>query len=74
MKVKNKNTSKYLTKDGYSYLTKRTLVSKAQSAGRKAARTAMELMGYVVTVQEGWVVKLYEDGNIERIQELEPVG
>jgi hypothetical protein len=71
MKAKVKNSSKQTTSDGYAYLTKRILVSKAQQAGRVAARKAMDVMGYVVTVKEGWVVKLYADGTIEKLEELE---
>ncbi|CAG5067859.1 hypothetical protein DYBT9623_00586 [Dyadobacter sp. CECT 9623] len=53
------------------YLTKRMLISKVQQAGRVAAKEAMEVMGYVVTVRDGWVVKQHADGSIERIKELE---
>jgi len=59
------------TSDGFAYLTKRVIVSKAKSAGRVAAKNAMELMGYVVTVKEGWVVKEHQDGRIERIEKLQ---
>ncbi|RQP18239.1 MAG: hypothetical protein EAS52_06105 [Parapedobacter sp.] len=61
---------KYTTADGYSYMTKRIVISKAQAAGKKAARAAMDTMGYVVTVQDGWVVRKNEDGSIERIKRL----
>ncbi|HWK57216.1 MAG TPA: hypothetical protein VNQ80_07765 [Parapedobacter sp.] len=61
---------KYTTADGYSYMTKRMVVSKAQAAGKKAAKAAMDTMGYVVTVQDGWVVRKNEDGSIERIKQL----
>ncbi|WP_138475597.1 hypothetical protein [Dyadobacter bucti] len=64
MKEKTKNSSGHTTRDGYAYLTKRLLVSKAQQAGKAAAKEAMELMGYVVTVKDGWVVKLYPDNTI----------
>ena len=61
---------KYTTADGYSYMTKRIVISKAQAAGKKAARAAMDTMGYVVTVQDGWVVRKNGDGSIERIKRL----
>lgn len=73
MREMNKKVDKYTTKDGYYYLTKRIVISKAQSAGRAAAKNAMSVMGYVVTVKDGWVVKMYKDGQIERIQRLEDV-
>jgi len=46
------------------------LVSKAKSAGTAAAQDAMELMGFVVTVKDGWVVKQYADGKTEQLQEI----
>lgn len=61
---------KYATSDGYSYLTKRTVVSKAKAAGKKAAKAAMETMGYVVTIKDGWVVRKFEDGKIEQIERI----
>lgn len=61
---------KYATSDGYSYLTKRTVVSKAKAAGKKAAKAAMEAMGYVVTIKDGWVVRKFEDGKIEQIERI----
>ena len=63
---KNKNT----TSDGYAYLTKRTLVSKAQTAGKIAEDKAMDTMGYIVVVIENAVVKKYADGHIEHISQV----
>lgn len=59
------------TKDGFAYLTKRLLVGNAQSAGKVAARNAMEIMGYVVTVRDGWVVRAHSDGRIEQLEKLQ---
>lgn len=41
------------------YLTKRILASVARRAAKKAASDAMERMGFVITVEKGWVVKKY---------------
>lgn len=71
MGAKGKKASNQTTQDGYAYLTKRTLLSKARSAGKVAAKSAMETMGYVVTVKDNWVVKHHEDGRIEKMRELE---
>lgn len=49
-------STKYATSGGHSYFTKRILVSKARSAGRKAASNAMDVMGFVVT---NWFRKYY---------------
>jgi|EndMetStandDraft_4_1072995.scaffolds.fasta_scaffold02063_3 hypothetical protein len=70
MKTTLKKESRHTTEDGYAYLTKRTLVAKAKSAGRLAAKNAMEIMGYVVTVKDGWVVEQHEDGHIVKLSEI----
>ncbi len=67
MKGVVKKKSKYNTIDGHAYLTKRTIVAKAKTAGKKASAAAMLTMGFVITVEKGWVIKKYADGHIERI-------
>jgi hypothetical protein len=54
-----------------AYLTKRILISAARSGIRKAAKETMEIMGFVVIVKDGWVVKKYRDGTIEKLERLE---
>ena len=71
MKTAVKKKSSHATKDGYTYLTKRTVVSKAKTAGRHAARKAMVTMGFVITTYRGWVVKKYANGLIERISKIQ---
>jgi hypothetical protein len=56
---------KYATADGFAYLTKRTLVAKAQSAGKQAADNAMEEMGFVVVAEGNNIVKKYKNGEVE---------
>lgn len=73
MKNEQEKIAKYTTDDGYHYLTKRTLVRKAKSAGKAAAKKAMSVMGYVVTVKDGWVVKIYRDGRIEKLHQVKNV-
>ncbi|WP_257666680.1 hypothetical protein [Parapedobacter tibetensis] len=58
------------TADGYAYLTKRTLLSKAKAAGKKAARSAMEIMGYVLVAEDGWIVRKNADGTTERVEKI----
>lgn len=70
MRTVAKKKSAHATRDGYAYLTKRTVVAKAQTAGKKAAQKAMATMGYVVTTNKGWVVKKYENGSFERISKI----
>lgn len=54
------------------YLTKRLLVRKAKSAGKSAARRAMENAGFLVKVENDWVVKEHEDGRKEKISFIGP--
>ena len=70
MNAKVKKKSAHATRDGFAYLTKRTVVSKAQSAGKLAADKAMKTMGFVITSHRGWVVKKYKDGRIEKISQI----
>ena len=70
MKTAAKKKSANATRDGFAYLTKRTIISKAKIAGRLAARKAMDTMGFVITTQKGWVIKKYADGTIEKISQI----
>lgn len=56
-----------------NYLTTRMLVRAANSAVRDAAEETLKIMGYNVVVMNGWVVKKYADGKVERIEKLQPV-
>ena len=67
---KRRKSGRHITSDGYSYLTKRLLLSKAKSAGRNAASQAMNLMGYVITVKDGWLIKQYANGATEKVQKV----
>lgn len=71
MKSARKKKSAHATRDGYAYLTKRTIVSKAKTAGITAARKAMDTMGFVITTHNGWVVKKNADGQVEKISEIQ---
>ncbi|HUX84077.1 MAG TPA: hypothetical protein VMV20_02505 [Chitinophagaceae bacterium] len=55
-----------------TYLTKRILISSAKSGVRKASEDTMRVMGYVIVAQDGWIVKKFADGVIERIQPITP--
>ena len=56
------------------YLTKRKLASAARAGVRKAAEETMQLMGYTIIADNGWVVKKYADGRIEKISPIETVN
>lgn len=52
------------------YLTKR-VVDRATRRGIKAAsQETMKIMGYNVIVKDGWVVKKYQDGTIEKLEKV----
>ena len=73
MATKAKKSSKTKTEERAPYLTKRLLVSAAKRGIRKAAEETMQIMGYNVIARDGWVVKLFPDGSIERITQIEQV-
>ena len=52
------------------YISKRLVERKSKSAFKSAAKKAMTDIGYVIIVEDGWVVKKYSDGEIEKIEEL----
>ena len=56
----------------HAYLTKRILVSSARRAGLKASKEAMQIMGYIVVAQDGWIIKKFADGRIEKLEAIEP--
>jgi len=53
------------------YISTRMVSRKSKSAFQEGAKNAMNVNGYVVVAHEGWVVKKYSDGRIERMQELD---
>jgi len=65
-----KDAPKVKAEEPKPYLTKRLLVSAAKRGIRKAAAETMQIMGYVIIAQNGWVIKKYADGRIEKIEQL----
>jgi len=55
------------------YLTKRLLVSAAKRGIREAAEETMQVMGYNVIAKDGWLVKIFADGTIEKIYAIKSV-
>ena len=51
-------------------LTKKILKEAASVGFSKAAAKTMKVMGYNVIVQNGWVVKKFADGRIQKISKL----
>lgn len=73
MKATPKKVKERKNKQENAYLSKRVLVRAASPAFRKASREAMEIKGYVIKAENGWVVREDKDGKITRISQLEPV-
>jgi hypothetical protein len=71
MAIKKSKNIKNTTSDGFAYLTKRTIVARARAAGKMAADNAMEIMGHVVIAENGWIVKKFKDGHVERLSQLQ---
>lgn len=59
-----------MMKHKIKYISTRLVTRKSKSAFQEGARKAMSTNGYVVIAHEGWVVKKYSNGNIERLEEL----
>lgn len=54
-----------------AYLTKR-VVERATRKGMKiAAQRTMDAIGYIVVAREGWLMKVFPDGQTENIRQLE---
>jgi hypothetical protein len=53
------------------YITKRLLERGSKRAFKSASKEAMKANGYVVVVLDGWVVKEFSDGQIERLEKLD---
>ena len=71
-KDKNTTTGK-VEEPETTYLTTRAIERALSKATRHLTEEAMDLMGYVITVEDNWVVKKYKDGKVERIEEIERV-
>lgn len=59
-----------MKKHRVKYISKEMVSQKSRVAFQEGARRAMNENGYVVIAQEGYVVKKYSDGNIERLHKL----
>lgn len=53
-----------------AYLTKRVLVRATRKGTRSIASEAMNIKGYVVKAENGWVVKVHRTGQQERLSRL----
>lgn len=70
-KLQTKSGKKSATRK--ATLTKRVVVRAGGNAVRKASARAMELEGFIVKADNGWVVRHYADGRIERLKRISTV-
>ena len=68
------STEKSATKKNKAYLTKRALTRATGKATKSISKEAMKLKGYIVKVENGWVVKVDEKGRSEKISRLSRVN
>ncbi|MBD8489197.1 hypothetical protein IFO69_10615 [Echinicola sp. CAU 1574] len=59
-----------MSKDKLRYISTRLVERKSSKAFKEGAKKAMEINGYVMVAEKGWVVKKYEDGHIEKVKEI----
>lgn len=57
-----------------SSFSRRILQEAAREGFQQAAARHMEVMGYNVVAEGGWVVKRYADGHTEKLSEIKPVN
>ncbi len=69
MKSKSKKNPE-LASDKKISLTKRVLISATKSGIQKAAKDAMRTAGFVVKVENGWLVKEDHTGKVEKIKKV----
>lgn len=60
-----------MKKDEKEYVSKRLVARGSKRIFKKAASRAMHDNGYVVVAKDGWVVKEFIDGAIERIRRID---
>lgn len=53
-----------------AYLTKRDLVRVASAAVKKASDASMQIAGYVVKAENGWIVRENSDGSVVQLEKL----
>jgi hypothetical protein len=64
------NKIKATTEKKKAYLTKRVLTRAIGKATKNVSTEAMNLKGYVIQVENGWVIKIGKDGKREKISRL----
>lgn len=68
--VKKKAVKKTGPSKGVAYFSTRSLERAVSKGTKDKAQVARRLVGYTVKEANGWVVKEYADGTIERISKI----
>jgi hypothetical protein len=58
-------------KKDIKYISTRLVKRKSSKAFREGAKKAMEINGYVVIAQDGWIVEKHSNGEIVKIKEID---
>lgn len=66
--------TKSKSKKKKAYLSKRALIRATRKGTRSIASEAMKIKGYTIEAQDGWVVKIHDSGERERISRLNRSG
>ncbi len=59
-----------MKKDNVEYVSKRLVARGSKRAFKSAATKAMKENGYVVVARDGWVIKEFSNGTVERLHQL----
>lgn len=58
-------------KNQIAYITKRLVATQSRMAFKEKAQRAMDLIGYTVVAEAGWIVKKTGDGRVTKLKEID---
>ncbi len=58
-------------KSKIKYISKRLVLRGSKKAFKQSANQAMKENGFVIVAKDGWVVKEFSDGTIEKIEKID---
>lgn len=59
-----------MSRSNIKYISTKLVSRKSKSAFKQRASRAMSANGYVIIAHEGWLVKKFKGGRIEKIEKL----
>ncbi|MEX0883173.1 MAG: hypothetical protein WDZ72_06835 [Cyclobacteriaceae bacterium] len=60
-----------MSKKKLKYISTQLVERKSSKAFKDAAKKAMEINGYVVISENGWIVEKHSDGKIVKLKEID---